>query len=71
MTHHPKSLFIIRVGGNVFIFYSKVCRFIYYFIEGKKCKTSLTNAKKARSLFNEPELIWWQSISFDRIPVKN
>lgn len=29
------------------------------------------NAKQARSLFNEPELIWWQSISFDRIPVKN
>lgn len=28
-------------------------------------------AKQARSLFNEPELIWWQSISFDRIPVKN
>ena len=29
------------------------------------------NAKQARSLFYEPELIWWQSISFDRIPVKN
>ena len=32
---------------------------------------TVKNAKQVRSLFNEPELIWWQSIPFDSIPVKN
>lgn len=58
MTHHPKSLFIIRVGGNVFIFYSKVCRFIYYFIEGKKSKTSPLTLQRAWTDLVAVNLFW-------------
>lgn len=39
-------------------FYSKVCRFIYYFIEGKKCKTSPLTLQRAWTDLVAVNLFW-------------